>query len=231
MNNNDTNDNIFIGNDFDGTTKAAPAATPTPVRPKPTATAPRRVAVTADQVVTKARNEVLSQWRAAPTADPKAVVDCVDAWGRKVEYHTDLTWETSVKLNTDRRFVAGQRLRMTGGIMASTLTVGVLQPDDGGHLPDYISKKNSPEMVKVYQDSIEKHGRIVAGNTKPSLFGMEVEVHDSPYYTVTLGLLVKYEVKVVSPPAMAGLRLLLSPEQLVDDENRDGYGNVVKPAV
>jgi hypothetical protein len=170
-------------------------------------------------------NQTLHEWANKPTADPHAEVIARDAWARKVELH-NAGWEITCDPPLKRAFHPGQYLTIVNNLAASTLTQGTVYGGD----PTYIQVYNTPENIAKYVDYINENGVMVPGNSKPVVQGMTIRVRvvvRDNAQTVTVGKLVKYEVEVVEPHYLEGLRLLLQPEQLADDEGRDGYGNPV----
>jgi hypothetical protein len=213
--------NEFIGGEFDGVEEQRPVAK----RPATIAHAPKKAnpsaATAIKSKVEGQRRSTLEEWQKKPMLDPDAELLCYDGWGRKVELHGP-GWEEE-HLNDTRRFKRGDILTYKSGLMASTLTQG--QVYGGGET--YIQAFNAPDDIKRYVEFINDNGTVTQYTTKPSILPktIQVEVLGKPgAKTVTIGALVMYEVSVLEPSGLAGLKLLVGPGSLMDSEGRDGYG-------
>lgn len=162
--------------------------------------------------------KTLDEFYNRPLADPNAKVLCRDDWGRKIEVHAP-GWEKEHGIT--RRFTNGQVVYTTAGIMAHTLKKGSVYGDE----PTYIQTRNNKALLDMWAEEVDKNGMIIEGQTKRSLpppIRCQV-VHTSE---ITIGLCPMYEVVVDDPRYnVTGLMLLHFPNNIVDDQGIDGYGN------
>ncbi|MFZ1075320.1 MAG: hypothetical protein WAN50_03025 [Minisyncoccia bacterium] len=220
--NDDTIINSFISGTMEGVTSTpAPTTKVKSVKPRPEAerSADHAIVSRTQIEMSKSLKEFLEQ----PLADPNAEVIGRDPFGRKIELHP-AGWEQSKGLT--RRFSGGDKVTIKSGLMAGTLTM----PQMHGGGVSYILERNAPHVIEECCEYIESNGTVVKGNTKPSLAPRTIQgvVIDRPEgKTVTVGLLVKYEVMVTSPPGLAGLILMEGPANIIGSDGLDGYGNPV----
>jgi hypothetical protein len=181
--------------------------------------------------VRKTQEDILTEWRNRPMADPNAEVVGRDDWGRKIELHAD-GWEAKNGI-APRRFVEGDIVYVMHGVMARTLLLGTV----GDNLPNYIQEYNTAEDLKRWVDYINVEGEVkfkadkdVAYDRKWIPLGFRAVVHSrAEGKTLTVGLTPAYEVEVIEGP-LTGLHLLETPSMIVDENGIDAQG-VLHPDV
>lgn len=176
--------------------------------------------------IQQVKSSILDEWEKRPPADPDAVILGTDYWKRKIELHNP-GWEESQGIG--RRFTVGQRVRLTHGLMASSLD-----------MPQFaVYNDPGPEDLDQYKAAIEEHGvehagpktakHIPAGYTgtiiKPA--GLDGYATEG---SITIGHCPMYAVLLEEGPLKA-LVSLEFPDGIMDDIGFDGYGNKVENGI